>query len=284
MTTATGALVDGRSVTGHQVNGGIHGRLPSLTSLDGDKNLKTTVEFQHFYGNLLTTWLKADSAQILGRNYGDIGFLNAPGKPISGKKAPVAVSTTDRVARRAAIARLYLAFFGRLPDENGMAYWSPQLMSGAQTLNSISQSLAQSEQFRKQYGRLSNQQFVDLTYKNVLGRAADTNGRKHWAGVLDGGGGRGSVMVSFSESPEYIDQTRSAVLVESLYQGLLQRSPDPSGFAFWVDVAESGAPITDLIYGMLASDEYYNRFDNIVEALPELSRPEAPSRQYLTLD
>lgn len=252
---------------GHQVNGGIHGRMPSLTNLDNEKNLRTTVEFQHFYSNLLSTWLRADSAQVLGRDYGNIGFLNPPGKPLPGKKAPVVVSTQDRVARRAAIARLYLAFFGRLPDEEGMAFWSGQVISGARSLDSVSQSLAQSEQFARQYGRLSNRQFVELAYSNVLERAPDAKGLEHWIGVLNGGGTRGAVMASFSESDEFRRRTAKQVWwleevgpIGRLYRAYFLRRPDERGLTHWIN---TGLELPAISNTFANSTEFLNRYGTL---------------------
>lgn len=252
---------------GHQVNGGFHGQMPSLTNLDNDKNLKTTVEFQHFYSNLLTTWLRADSSQILGRDYGNIGFLNPPGRPLPGKKAPVVVSTHDRVARRASIARLYLAYFGNLPDEDGMAFWSEQVVSGARSLDSVSQSLSQSEQFRRQYGRLSNRQFVELAYTNVLDRAPDSKGLQHWVAVLNGGGVRGAVMASFSESDEFKRRTAKQTWwieevgpIGRLYRAYFLRRPDERGLAHWINTGLELPAISDTFAN---SREFLNRYGTL---------------------
>ena len=54
------------------------------------------------------------------------------------------------------------------------------------------------------YGALSNRAFVELVYNNVLGRQGDGGGVAHWEGQLNGGRDRGSVMVGFSESAEFI--------------------------------------------------------------------------------
>ena len=252
---------------GHQVNGGIHGRLPSLTSPDGDGNLKPTVQFPHFYANLLTTWLGADAGQILGRDHGDLGFLNRPGKAVAGKKTPTVVVPSDRVTKRASITRLYLAFFGSLPDEDGMTFWSHQLMHGGRSLDSISQSMAQSDQFKKRYGRLSNRQFVDLAYRNVLGRSADANGLNHWVGVLNGGGSRGAVMVSFSESGEFKRKTEKEAWwfevvgpIGRLYRAYFLRRPDDRGLTHWINTGLELPAISDVFAN---STEFLNRYGTL---------------------
>lgn len=61
-------------VAGGGVKGGIYGEHPSLTDLSrGD--LKFTTDFRSVYATLLDRWLKTDSQKILGKDFGDLGFL-----------------------------------------------------------------------------------------------------------------------------------------------------------------------------------------------------------------
>lgn len=167
----------------------------------------------------------------------------------------------------APVNRLYSAYFDRAPDRQGLFFWVDWIRGG-RTLGAVSDEFARSPEFIAAYGSLSDEAFIDLVYQNVLGRLPDDAGRRFWVDRMASGLSRGELMVGFSESPEYIEETGSAVLVESLYQGLLQRSPDPQGFEYWTGIADSGATVTNLIAGMLSSDEYYNRFDNIIDDLP----------------
>ncbi len=107
---------------------------------------------------------------------------------------------------QARISRLYMAFFLRDPDPAGLAYWSGQANNGT-SLEAIASSFAQSSEFKNRYRSLTNQQFVTLVYNNVLGRSPDPAGLAHWVGVLNGGVDRGTVMVGFSESVEFIKST-----------------------------------------------------------------------------
>ncbi|MGH1505436.1 MAG: DUF4214 domain-containing protein [Acidimicrobiales bacterium] len=176
------------------------------------------------------------------------------------------------------VNRLYQAYFDRAPDRGGLFFWMDWMRSG-RSLAEVSDEFARSPEFRQTYGSLDDGDFVDLVYEQVLGRLPDADGRAFWVEQMANGMTRGQVMVNFSESAEYRDLTASAVLVESLYQGLLQRSPDPSGFEYWTGVAESGAPLDQLIAGMLASDEYYERFASIIDELP--GAPAAANRAML---
>ena len=59
---------------GEGVKPGVHGKYPSLTDLDkGD--LKFTVDFRSIYDEVLTKWLRADAAKILGQSFTNVGLI-----------------------------------------------------------------------------------------------------------------------------------------------------------------------------------------------------------------
>ena len=158
------------------------------------------------------------------------------------------------------ITRLYFAYFLRIPDYAGLLYWVNQYRSGV-SLNSISQSFAQSPEFISRYGSLTNEQFVTLVYQNVLGRAPDSLGYSYWVNQLNSGlQTRGQVMAGFSESPEYRSVSANKVYVVQIYVGMLRRSPDQGGFDYWVNQLNLGASGLNLIQGFLNATEYRTRF------------------------
>jgi hypothetical protein len=115
---------------------------------------------------------------------------------------------------RAGVIRLYQAYFLRRPDTAGYDYWVGQRRAGV-SLNEISAAFAASAEFRTIYGSLSNRQFVERVYLNVLGRPGDATGITYWTGQLDSRArNRGQVMTGFSESAEY--RARTALQVETI--------------------------------------------------------------------
>ncbi len=68
-------------------------------------------------------------------------------------------------------------------------------------------------------------------------------------------------MVAFSESLEFIRNSTPAVDVIMTYRGMLDRAPDPAGFAFWVgEIAGAGPTRSRRSYrNFLLSVEYSNR-------------------------
>jgi uncharacterized protein (DUF1501 family) len=63
-------------VVGNAVKPGIYGTAPSLTQLDSNGNLLIQNDFRSYYGTVLSDWLGADSAAILGQAWPNVGFLN----------------------------------------------------------------------------------------------------------------------------------------------------------------------------------------------------------------
>lgn len=102
------------------------------------------------------------------------------------------------------VARLYRAYFLRRPDAGGLAYWNDRELP----LHAISQAFADSDEFASRYGTLSHQAFVEQVYENVMGRTPDEGGRRFWTSQLYDGMQRGTVMLNFSESPEFVERFR----------------------------------------------------------------------------
>lgn len=160
----------------------------------------------------------------------------------------------------APVARLYFAYFRRIPDYGGLQYWIGRYRTGT-AMGDISQAFAGSQEFVNTYGALDNTQFVTLVYQNVLGRAPDAAGLAFWVGELASGArDRGTVMLNFSESPEYRGIIGNEVYVTMMYVGMLRREPEQAGFDYWLGYLDSGASGLALINGFLGSAEYRNRF------------------------
>jgi hypothetical protein len=115
------------------------------------------------------------------------------------------------VWHRFQVARLYSAYFDRAPDSGGWAYWNRRVVEGM-SLWRTSDFFADSTEFEQTYGdSLSNAQFLDLVYRNVLDRSPDAGGLQYWLQRMAGGTTRGEVMVHFSESHEYIAQMAPSI-------------------------------------------------------------------------
>ena len=157
------------------------------------------------------------------------------------------------------IVRLYFATFLRIPDYPGLMFQVNAFRSGT-PLDVIATNFTASPEFQVRYGALDDRAFVALLYQNILGRTASAPEIDFHVGRLTAGETRGTVLVGFSESPEYRQLSYIDVYVTMMYAGMLRRAPEPAGFDFWVDYMEGGNPGLALIQGFLNAPEYRNRF------------------------
>lgn len=104
------------------------------------------------------------------------------------------------------LVELYVAFFNRTPDADGLSYWISARMAG-QSINHIADAFyGAGIQYAGLTGfsaSMTNADFVNVIYKNVLGRkdGADAGGLAFWTGKLtDGTATRGSLVSSILDS------------------------------------------------------------------------------------
>lgn len=126
------------------------------------------------------------------------------------QRAEAVASYYNAGGREGSVYRLYRAYFLREPDQKGFMGWYLRTYQGW-TLDRISQFFASSTEFQTRYGSLDDRAFMDLIYKNVLGRAADGGGYDFWLGRLQRGTNRGALMLSFSDAGEYKAKTGGGV-------------------------------------------------------------------------
>jgi hypothetical protein len=169
------------------------------------------------------------------------------------------IGTPEFDATVAPVARLYWAYFLRIPDTDGLLYWMGQYAAGMK-LTDISQRFSTSPEFQSQYSSAANDPgaFVDLVYGNVLGRSPDPDGRAYWVSQLTAGMSRGHMMTLFSESAEFVAKKASEVRVLGAYVGMLRRSPDPGGLAYW-----SSMGVAALVPGIYNQPEYRDRIASL---------------------
>lgn len=145
------------------------------------------------------------------------------------------------------VYRLYLATLGREPDPGGFMGWLNGLADGRLQLEQTAAAFVGSKEFQNVYGSLTNSQFVELLYHNVLGRAADAGGLASWTARLDGGASRAAVVLGFSESLEF--QRNSTPGLDGFMR---------AGNLSWNDAIEGGAG-NDSMNGGIGSDTFIFR-------------------------
>jgi hypothetical protein len=103
------------------------------------------------------------------------------------------------------VLALYIAYFSRAPDADGMSFWVAQAENG-QSLYDISAGFANHPVFTQEYGGLGAREIVEKMYLNVLHREGDAGGIDFWVDKIDNQGQAVSqVFVDFAVGALEID-------------------------------------------------------------------------------
>jgi len=161
------------------------------------------------------------------------------------------------------IVRTYLGILTRDADYGEFRAWLGALLAGVSREQIVEEFLSSGE-FQVRFGSsLTNGQFVERMYNNILLRSSDIGGFNFWVGQLNSGQlTREQVALSFLDSGEFqnLSVSQNRVDVSLLYFDMLRRDPDAGGFSGWVGVLNSGMPLTSVIDGFLNSAEYQSQF------------------------
>lgn len=169
------------------------------------------------------------------------------------------LQVVDLRDQAAQITRIYLGLFGRGPSAADLDYWLGEMEDG-RSINSIASYFARSAEFVELYGNTTDEQFVELVYENVLGRAASADDLEYWTGELDRGVPRYRMFLLFSEAPEYRNATAATLKVIDLSLSMLGTAPTGSQLTEITEALATGElTLTDLITQILHSEAYAAR-------------------------
>lgn len=85
-----------------------------------------------------------------------------------------------------AFVEMYIAYFNRAPDAEGLFYWGTRLSEGM-SIQDIAKTFFVLDEAVAVYGGKSNSDLVDTVYQNFLGREAEVAGKEFWTDELDSG-------------------------------------------------------------------------------------------------
>jgi len=102
------------------------------------------------------------------------------------------------------VAALYSAIFNRAPDQAGLEFWV-NAIEGGDSLVQAAEGFTQHPVFAETYAGLTNIEFVEQLYINVLGGAGDAEGIQFWVDKLASGVSKGQVVAEFVQGSLSID-------------------------------------------------------------------------------
>lgn len=102
------------------------------------------------------------------------------------------------------VAALYSAIFNRAPDQAGLNNWV-NLIQGGASLTQTADGFVQHPVFTELYAGLTNIQFIQQLYINVLGSEGDAKGIQNWANLLASGVSKAQVVADFVKGALDVD-------------------------------------------------------------------------------
>lgn len=85
------------------------------------------------------------------------------------------------------VQELYVAYFSRPADPDGLAFWSDNLENQVVSHQDIAAAFAQTSEYRSAYGNTDNRELVQDIYNNLFGRPAEAKGLEFWVNALASG-------------------------------------------------------------------------------------------------
>ena len=146
----------------------------------------------------------------------------------------------------------YQTYLGRDGDPAGVASWVAKLQAGASEEEVAAAFLSSPEYSAK---HVTDGDFVQSLYENILGREGDPAGINNWTQLLGAGTSRGAVAASFIGSPE-----SSQRAIDGDYNVFLARVGDTSGVNSWMAQVQNGSMTLAEVAALFAgSPEYATR-------------------------
>ncbi|MGH1461406.1 MAG: DUF4214 domain-containing protein [Neptuniibacter sp.] len=83
------------------------------------------------------------------------------------------------------IQAMYIAYYGRPADKSGLEYWNQRLIEADGNLYDILQDFGNSDEFRSEYGNLTNEQLMTGLYQQLFSRQPDLSGILFYLNLLN---------------------------------------------------------------------------------------------------
>ncbi len=176
------------------------------------------------------------------------------------------------------VERLYVLVLGRGPDASGFEAWCNQLKNGNNTGADIIYGFLWSDEFIER--DFSDDEFVTVLYRSILGREPDSEGKADWLSLLSEGFSRLMVCSQFVASQEFndlcaeigietgnipltniVDQNQQITrFVNRLYELVLGRRSDRTGLEDWVRVlVQQNQTAAHVVEGFVKSPEFLEK-------------------------
>lgn len=196
-----------------------NGQLPDIQLFDGEFN-GLVFSFDLPNNSIVGASLRLNELNLPkdGLFFNDSSiFINAEGLPIGdGDRLEIDVSFLDSSPQMVAFedavftARMYSAALGREPDQPGLNFWITNYNEVGRV--GMSDFFLESKEFKDNFGdadTLTDSQYLNVLYNNILGRDGDEDGVAFWLGVLaEQTATKSEVLAYFVDSEENVTNTQ----------------------------------------------------------------------------
>lgn len=101
--------------------------------------------------------------------------------------------------------------------------------------------------------------YVARCYREFLGREPEVEGLNTWTGKLADGASGAEIVKNMVMSNEFDNKGYSdGQVVKTIYKGMLGRTVDADGMAYWTDILQQGVSYAYVVSGFANSDEFKN--------------------------
>lgn len=156
------------------------------------------------------------------------------------------------------VIELYIAYFNRAPDTVGLGFWGSAFANGM-SLDEIAALFVDQDETRETYpDAISNGEFAEAVYNNVLGRAPDQLGFDFWTDQLDSGNVRRDQFIlevlrgvaPSGPDRDYLDAKVDVGAYFAIHRGMSDPENAASVMSVFDEAGVQGA--------VLATNQYYN--------------------------
>ncbi|RDC49339.1 DUF4214 domain-containing protein [Acinetobacter sp. RIT592] len=172
------------------------------------------------------------------------------------------------------IRQFYKGFYGREADNDGLEYWSNEIVSQRRTVANVFECFINSDECKSK--NYNNEEYVKALYIGLQGREPDAAGLEYWTSQLGLGQSKKVVLYNIFNSNEFqtkldlmgiknkgqidldLNDNKGSVknLINQFYKGIYGREADNGGLEFWSSqVLDGKQSIADILLAFTNSDE-----------------------------
>jgi len=144
------------------------------------------------------------------------------------------------------VQQMYLAYYGRPADVQGLDYWTSKLVENDSDMSSIIQAFGRSQESQNLYSDLDTRDMIRLIYLRLFDREPDSQGLAWWANEIDSGNVSlidASARIFYGAQPGTQDHALLQMRVEACHD-FTQRLRDDSKLAEWYQGSEPASVVS----------------------------------------